>query len=103
MKVKAWLQIGIERRETIIDIPDDELRKVARQDGSLESAIEGYVIDWMQHQYGWGWSGGGIENDFGHMEGSDAVGYVVTRESSIPHTRAIRMGIRVPHAVDPLN
>lgn len=103
MKVKAWLQIGIERRESVIDIPDDELRKAACSEGSLEAAIEDYVQDWMQHQYGWGWSGGGIENDFGHMEGSDAVGYVVTRESSIPRTRAIRMGIRVPHELDAVN
>ena len=80
MTVVAWIQMGSERRETVIEIPLGE----PRDEGSLEELVH----DWMQHQYGWGWSGCGYENDFSFMEGSDGASFVVTDECSIPNTQS---------------
>ncbi len=99
MRVQAWLQIGVERRETLIEIPEAEFeegkRWVAEDPGRryMEDWLERYVRDWLQTQYGWGWSGAGLYNDFSVEEGGEAFpAYVVTGESSIPNTRAIRLG-----------
>ena len=68
----------------------------SKKEGSLEGALEGYVLDWMQFQYGWGWSGQGFENDFSFMEGDDGSCYVVTHESAIPNTTVLRFGKECP-------
>ncbi len=99
MQVQAWIQLGVERRETVIEIPDEEFEAgkkwVAEQPGRfLECWLEEYVFDWLYVQYGWGWSGAGLENDFGFMEGDEFGGYGslgVTSDSSIPNTKAIRL------------
>ena len=98
MRIQAWVQMGVERRETIIEIPIDEYEggknSAAEAGRSLEEWIEAYVRDWVFAQYGWGWSGAGFDNDFGCCEGSQSGGYeayAVTSESSIPNTRAIKL------------
>lgn len=98
MKLTAWIQMGVERRETTIEIPEDELEAGAKwiaEDPrrSLEIWLEGYVLDWMNSTYGWGWSGEGIRNDFGFMEASDPGGLVVTSDISVPNTRASRLDL----------
>ena len=91
MEIKAFIQMGTERRETIIAIPDEEFQGgVSWVEGSpkrsLECWLEEYVTEWLQHQYGWGWSGAGFDNDFTFMEGSDGAGLAVVAESGIPNT-----------------
>ena len=96
MKIRAWMQMGVERRETVIEIPDEEVRSARPPGGWLEAWLEEYVLDWMQSQLGWGWSGGGWDNDFACMEGSEGTGFVAVAESAIPNTRIIRMGTEWP-------
>jgi hypothetical protein len=107
MKLAAWIQMGVERRETTIEISSQELeggnRWVAEDPlRSLEGWLEEFVRDWIDYTYGWGWSCGDIRNDFGFMEASDGVSLVVTSERSIPNTRAFRLDlnrelVRCPH------
>lgn len=86
-RIKAWIQMGTERRETVIEVPHEEFDSVVEKaNGDLEISMEGYVQDWIPTQYGWGWSGCGIENDFSFMEGSNSSSFAVTRTSSIPNT-----------------
>ena len=99
MKIRAWIQMGVERRETVIEIPDEEFEAGKKCDAeqrvpALGFWLEAYVVDWLHAQYGWGWSGAGFEEDLGFMEGSDTGGneqLVVTSDSSIPNTKAIRL------------
>ncbi len=99
VEIRAWIQLGSERRETVIEIPQDEFdggKRWASEEPnrSLDAWLENYVLDWLHAQYGWGWSGAGYENDFGFMQGSDMGGHgglAVTQESSIPNTRAWRL------------
>ena len=92
MQVTAWVQLGVERRETVIEIPDEEYQRGKKVTaGDMECWLEECVRHWMEHQLGWGWSGGGYENDFGWMEGSDGAGLCVVADSAIPNTRAVRL------------
>jgi hypothetical protein len=99
MIIKAWIQMGNERRQTTIEIPDDEFKagiRWASEDSirSPEAWLEEYVLDWLTVQYGWGWSGAGHENDFSLMEGQPDGGFGalhVTADSSIPNTRSSRV------------
>ena len=93
MKVKAWLQMGVERRETVIEIPVDEYRAGQQVTEDMEGWLEEYVREWIEHQFGWGWSGGGYEVDLGFLEGSDGAGLCVVADSAIPNTRAVRLGV----------
>lgn len=97
MKVNAWMQMGVERRETVIEIPDEEIRQVLHKVEGLETALDRYVLEWLMCQYGWGWSGAGMVNDFTAMEGDDELsGWVVIRDSAMPNTKHFRMGKEVP-------
>ena len=83
------MQMGTERRETKFDIPADEFQggvDRCREGGDLDSWIEEYVFQWIECQFGWGWSGGGFENDFSCMEGSEGVGLWVVSDSAVPNT-----------------
>ncbi|MFC1530671.1 hypothetical protein ACFL5T_00195 [Gemmatimonadota bacterium] len=101
MKIIAWINMGVERRETVIEIPDAQYeaqKERIREDPncSLEAWLEEYVFDWLYAQFGWGWSGGEYENNFGFMEnalngGSGSL--VTTAISSIPNTRAYRLDL----------
>jgi hypothetical protein len=98
MKLTAWIQMGVERRETTIEISDEELeagKKWIAEDPShcMEGWLEDFVLDWIAYTYGWGWSCGEIHNDFGFMEASDGVSLVITSERSIPNTRAFRLDL----------
>lgn len=100
MEINAWIQMGSERRETTIVIPEEEFESVkeAAEEGGLclESRLEEYVKDWLFAQYGWGWSGAGFEVGCGFMENFESGGagcFAVTSRSSIPNTKAIRFGI----------
>lgn len=86
MKVKAWIQMGGERRVTVFELPEDQVRKDSNGI-PLELHIEALVREWLETQFGWGWSGGGWENDFTFMEGSDGVGSVIIAEEAVPNTR----------------
>lgn len=97
MKVKAWIQMGVERRETVIEIPEEELGN--RQTQDLEQGLEDYVLDWLRTQYGWGWSGAGFDIDFAFMEGMKDGSLVVTGNSSVPNTVAVRL---CPHCRQPV-
>ncbi len=101
MQVQAWIQMGCERRDTVIEIPDDEFEvgknRVAELPGRcLEVWLEEYVRDWLFAQYGWGWSGAGYENDYGGLEGCEFGGWgalSVTSDSSIPNTKVRRLSV----------
>ncbi len=83
MEIKAWIQMGCERREVSFDVSEAEIVEVG---DDLESFIEEQVLDWMQCRFGWGWSCELIENDFGHMEDGESPGLVVTDEVLNPRT-----------------
>lgn len=106
MKIEAFIQMGAERRETVIEISKEEVENgrawCKEEPGrSFEGWLERYVIDWLHAQYGWGWSGGGYTNDFACMEGEASGGYgalAVTSESSIPNTERVFCGLpQDPH------
>ena len=90
MKIKAFVQMGVERRETVILVPDEEVRageKHCQENGqSMEGWLEHYVLEWAETQRGWGWSGGGFDIDFAHLEGADSVGSVAVSKSAMPNT-----------------
>lgn len=89
MRIKAWMRGGKERRETVIEIPPKEARAghlSARNPADLEAWLEKYVFQWIECQFGWGWSGGGFENDFSCMEGPGGAGLCVVSESAVPNT-----------------
>ena len=96
MEIKAFVQMGVERRETVIEIPDEEVeagrRYCASNEQSMEGWLEHYVHEWAETQTGWGWSGGGFDIDFGHLEGADSVGSVAVSKSGVPNTKRIRVG-----------
>ena len=99
MIINAWIQMGSERRETTIEIPDDEFKSGIRSvsddsRGSLEQWLEEYLLDWLAVQCGCGWSGAGYENDFSFIRGqtNDGFGALrVTADSSTPNTRSSRV------------
>ena len=91
MQVQAWMQMGCERRETVIEIPDEEYQAALKVPCYTEVRLEEYVRQWMECEVGWGWSGGGFENDFGCMEGSEGAGLAAVSDSAIPNTRAMRL------------
>ena len=87
MEVKAWIQMGCERREVTFDVSEAEIETVG---DDLEGFIEDQVLDWMQCRFGWGWSCDLIENDFGHMEdGESPPGLVATNEVLNPRTERV--------------
>ncbi len=91
MKIKAWMQIGVERRETVIEIPDEEYRRGQRVAPCMEAWLEEIVFQWLECQYGWGWSGAGQQNDYGALEGSEALAGLCVVANSAANTRAIRL------------
>ena len=91
MEIKAWFQLGVERRETVITIPDEEYRAAEAAGHLLESWLEFYAHDWIWNRIGWGWSGGGYSIDFGSMEHSDGTGLCAVIDSGIPNTIAMRL------------
>ena len=84
MEIKAWIQMGCERREVTFDVSAAERLEVG-EDG-LELYIEDAVLDWIRCRYGWGWTCELIENDFSFMEDSESSGLVVTNEVLNPRT-----------------
>ena len=86
MEVKAWIQMGCERREVTFDVSEAEIKTVG---DDLEGFIEDQVLDWMQCRFGWGWSCDLIENDFGHMEDGESPGLVATNEVLNPRTERV--------------
>ena len=96
MKIKAWVQMGVERRETVIEIPEEQVQAgreyCAAHGESMECWYEELVLKWAETQRGWGWSGDGWHVDFTHLEGKGGEGTVVVEESAIPSTRVIRFG-----------
>ena len=87
MEIKAWIQMGCERREVTFEVSDAE-RLEAGEDG-LEMYIEDTVLDWIQCRYGWGWTCEMIKNDFSFMEDSESSRLVVTNEVLNPRTERL--------------
>ena len=83
MEIKAWIQMGCERREVTFDVSDGE-----GMDG-LEAYIEEAVMDWMQCRYGWGWSCELITNDFSFMEDAESPFLQLTNEVLNPRTERL--------------
>ena len=93
-KIRAWMQLGVERRETVIEIPDEEYAAGRRLGPDLEVWIEELVLEWIRNTYGWGWSGEGYVNDFGFLEHDRPTSGVCTvADSAEPNTVAIRLGV----------
>ncbi len=98
MELKAWIQMGVERRETIIELTDEDLeigKKSVDEDPNrtMDDLFNNYVLDWAFAQFSFGWSGGGF-NEECFNEGLDMGCYAAfwrTQVSSIPNTRAIRL------------
>ena len=84
MEIKAWIQMGCERREVTFDVSEAEIERVG-EDG-LEMYIEDQVLDWMRCRYGWGWTCQLIKNDFSFMEDNESPSLVVTNEVLNPRT-----------------
>ena len=81
--IRAWIQMGVERRETTIEV------SYAEPGTMLDNHIEELVHDWIIHQYGWGWEGDGDEVDNGIMEGAEGTGFGAVFDSGIPNTERI--------------
>ena len=87
MVVKAWIQMGCERREVTFDVSDAEIERIG-EDG-LEDYIEEAVLEWISCRYGWGWSCEDMENDFSFMEDAGSCSLVVIDEVLNPRTRQV--------------
>ena len=87
MEVKAWIQMGCERREVAFDVSQAEIREVGLD--RLETYIEEAVLEWMECRFGWGWSCSLIKNDFGIMEDSEGAGLCVVKEVLNPRTERL--------------
>ena len=84
MEIKAWIQMGCERREVTFDVSEADIERVGED--RLELYIEDQVQDWIRCRYGWGWSCEMIENDFSFMEDLESPDLVVTKEVLNPST-----------------
>ncbi len=103
MEIRAWMQMAAERRETRIEISDQEMESLEewvreRPRNSLERALWRYVEDWLSTQYGYGWEGGGEGEDLSANEGMPDGVLAVTSESSVPNTVRIRLDCPVCRA-----
>ena len=87
MKIKAWIQMGCERREVTFDVSEAEIERVG-EDG-LEMYIEEAVLDWISSRYGWGWSCDFMTNDFSFMEDNESPSLVMTNEVLNPRTERV--------------
>ena len=87
MEVRAWIQMGCERREVTFAVSEEEIQRVGADD--LEAYIEEAVLEWIQCRFGWGWSGDEIENDFGFMEDAEGWNLVVVGEVLNPRTKRV--------------
>ena len=84
MKVKAWIQMGCERREVTFDVSEAEIERVGEH--RLEMYIEEAVRDWIECRYGWGWSCDLMTADLSFMEDNESPSLVVTDEVLNPRT-----------------
>ena len=87
MEIKAWIQMGCERRDVTFDVSEAEIERVG--EGRLEMCIEEQVLDWIQCRYGWGWTCELIKNDFSFMEDNESPSLVLTDE--VLNTRTERL------------
>ncbi len=87
MEIKAWIQMGCERREVTYDVSEAEIERVG-EDG-LEMYIEEQVLDWMRCRYGWGWPCNLMANDFSFMEDTESPSLEVTNEVLNPRTERL--------------
>jgi len=91
--------MGVERRETLIEISDEEMEGLERwvsknPRNSLDEVLWDYVQDWLFLQFSFGWEGGGCDGgyeDRPRNEGSPDGSLVVTNKSSVPNTLRIRL------------
>ena len=99
IRILVWIQMGTERRETILEIPAMNFEMMsecsARGGGTaIDKALEHIVLDWVSVQYGWGWVGAGMSRDYSSNEGCRSGGngsYDFTCESSIPNTQTFQL------------
>jgi hypothetical protein len=87
VKVKAWMQMGCERREVTFEVTAAEMAKVG-EDG-LEMDIEETVLDWIHSRYGWGWSCDRMTKDFSSHEDLNSPSLCVTEEILNPRTKRL--------------
>ena len=85
MEVKAWIQMGCERREVTFDVSDEEIEEVGMD--KLATYIEEAVMDWKYCRYGWGWSCSRFEIDYGINEDSNCASFSITSEVLNPRTK----------------
>lgn len=91
-----WVQLGAERRETVVEIPEDEYKARSTsqlvQENGIVGSIDEIVVDWLYGQFGRGWStsDGDGAND-GFMVAVDHGFLAITVEQSIPNTRCTRL------------
>lgn len=96
MEIKAFVQMGTERRETIIEITKEHWENfkeacAERGDDLEEEIYQSYIWDWLRFQYGYGWKGAGYERDYSFIQQMANPGHlVVTKESSLPNTVRMR-------------
>ena len=89
MEIKAWIQMGCERREVTFDVSEAEIEMIG--EGGLEMYIEEQVLDWMSCRYGCGWSCDFVTEDLSYMEDSESLRLVVTEEVLNPRTKRLRV------------
>ena len=87
LTVKAWIQMGCERREVRFEVSTKEIEEVGL--GGLEAYIEDVVEDWTRCRFGWGWSCEGFQNDFSFLEDGESASLVDTNEVLNPRTRRV--------------
>ena len=78
MEVKAWMQMGCERREVSFEVPDAEVRRLGA--AGLERYIEDRALEWIYFRFAWGWSCELIGDDLGYMEDGESSGLVAPGE-----------------------
>jgi hypothetical protein len=57
MIVKAWIEMGAERREVDLEIPAEEIHQHLRAGESVDVAVMRHAFEWMMRRSAWGWSG----------------------------------------------
>lgn len=96
VECKAFVQMGTERRETIIEIPKEHwenFKEACLENGDdiEEEVYQSYIWDWLRFQYNYGWSGAGYERDYSFLQQMDEASHlVVTKKSSLPNTVRMR-------------
>ena len=88
MKVKAWIQMGLERREVEFHVPDAMILTTDRDE--LETLIKERVWAWANSSFGWGMTCSLFTMDFTFNEEHAGFGQATKALKAV--TKRVRFG-----------